>query len=452
MTRLHASLLAIGMAAMPAVLRAQGDTAAGVAALARGDYQSAARLLQPIAERDTGADPAAQFFLAGMYDAGLGVPQDPLRACALYHRAGGAREPFATGSMRLMKAGFQRRGAEFFADCQLLGNLGFDHRFVPVTFDLGAGHSIAWTLKGATVSYQARTTRHDMRLAGRGAAFLPLRHTALTSGGPAPRVRHFVEVFLWQAGGRSDWRLNWHLFEVSGTDVIRIADEDALAASPVRPAAEAPEDLRELVTVRMNARGQAEWAIVSGPNPRTTTIESEEERRETRALREAENAATSRVDWKRTYDPLRPPALRYGVGQGCGHVLLYAWTDERAETIVVRLDRNALQLAAGAARTIDLASNPGPVSVTVQVYDQPLRSSLFCTDIGVSPGPATETWRAVAGTVTVQLSPPGVRAREPHLYRATIRIDNAEFLGSAGRRQRPPQPIVLSAVVGSMGG
>ena len=40
----------------------------------------------------------------------------------------------------------------------------------------------------------------------------------------------------------------------------------------------------------------------------------------------------------------------------------------------------------------------------------------------------------------------------PSLYRATIRIDNAEFIDSSGRRHRQAAPIVLSAVVGSGAG
>ena len=60
-------------------------TAEGVAALARGDYQQAADILKPIAEGWRQPDPMAQFFMATLYQTGHGVPQDLLRACALYH-------------------------------------------------------------------------------------------------------------------------------------------------------------------------------------------------------------------------------------------------------------------------------------------------------------------------------------------------------------------------------
>jgi TPR repeat protein len=65
----------------------QTATGDGVAALARGDYQHAAEILKPIAEDWRSNDPAAQFFMAGLYETGRGVDPDPLRACALFARA-----------------------------------------------------------------------------------------------------------------------------------------------------------------------------------------------------------------------------------------------------------------------------------------------------------------------------------------------------------------------------
>jgi hypothetical protein len=85
------------------------------------------------------------------------------------------------------------------------------------------------------------------------------------------------------------------------------------------------------------------------------------------------------------------------------------------------------------------------------MYDRPLRQSPFCTDVGM--GPVDEqTWRAVRGTITIELSPPGVTARNPALYRATIRIEGAEFVGAGGKRVRQSNPIVISALVGMMFG
>ena len=173
--RLHAVAVVVALLAGSSSVAAQATVADGVAALSRGEYQRAYDILRPFAEGEPRGDAAAQFFLGSMFDSGLGVPRDPLRACAYYHRAGTAGDPFAMAAMRLHKAAFLKHGAEFLAECQVIGNLGFDHRFEPVTFDLGAGHSIAWSLRGATVTYRGRSTFHPQQLATRGGAFLPVR-------------------------------------------------------------------------------------------------------------------------------------------------------------------------------------------------------------------------------------------------------------------------------------
>ena len=155
-------------------------------------------LLTPIAEFDGGADPAAQFLLASLYDSGHGAPLDPLRACALYHRATrGEKTAFGREALRLMLAMTRTRGDGWFADCQTLAYFGFDHRFEPATFDLGPGHTITWNLDGPTIIYEGRTKRVSMRLAPRGAMFLPLVHVLKTGPGPL-HDRHFVEVYFWE--------------------------------------------------------------------------------------------------------------------------------------------------------------------------------------------------------------------------------------------------------------
>jgi hypothetical protein len=450
--RVEAVCVVAALLASSSSVAAQSSVADGVTALSRGEYQRAYDILRPFAEGEPWGDAAAQFFLGSMFESGLGVPRDPLRACAYYHRAGTSESLFGMAAMRLHRAAFLKHGAEFSAECQRLGNLGFDHRFEPVTFDLGAGHSIGWSLRGATISYQGRTTFHEQHLAGRGAAYLPLRYTAIQTGGPSPRVRHFVEVFVWHPAPNRPWSLLWHLFEVAGSDLIRIADDQALATSPTKP--EVPrDDVRERVVVRTNAEGNVEWAILEGPNARREPIESEEERREAREIEAAERAALDKVDWDRRFDAYKTPTLNYAPvgGGGCGNVYLYALTSDRGEAIVVHADRQALQLSS-AARSFEIARHPTSITLTVTMYSQPVRRPA-CTDIIPIPaGREPQTWRAVSGRVTIELSRPGIRARNPELHRATIRIDDAEFIDSSGRRLRQTAPIVLSAVVGSSAG
>ena len=189
-----ASWLTVSMSQAPA---AQAGTAEGVAALARGDAQQAAAILKPIAEGWGKPDPMAQFFMGTLYETGQGVPQDLLRACALYSRASTTFEnPFGVEAGTLMKALFRAHGPEWFEDCQILANVGFDHRFEPVTLTLTPGHSVAWDLKGATVTYQGKSTHFPMRLATTGTIFFPIRQIDLPSGDPAAPYRYFHEVLL----------------------------------------------------------------------------------------------------------------------------------------------------------------------------------------------------------------------------------------------------------------
>ena len=84
---------------------AQTETVDGVAALLRGDYQRAVEILKPIAEDSQSRDTVAQFFMAGLYESGNGVPADPLRACALYVRAASNNQnPFGQEAAQLFGA------------------------------------------------------------------------------------------------------------------------------------------------------------------------------------------------------------------------------------------------------------------------------------------------------------------------------------------------------------
>src|SRR4051794_7413514 len=81
---------------------AQTGTADGVAALLRDDYRRAVEILKPLAEDWQSQDTVAEFFMAGLYESGKGVPVDPLRACALYARAGSnSQSPFGKEATNL---------------------------------------------------------------------------------------------------------------------------------------------------------------------------------------------------------------------------------------------------------------------------------------------------------------------------------------------------------------
>jgi hypothetical protein len=126
-------------------------------------------------------------------------------------------------------------------------------------------------------------------------------------------------------------------------------------------------------------------------------------------------------------------------------MLLFGWSGDCTEAIAVRADKALLQLST-TPRTFDVALQNSGLDLVLHVYERPVRSWPFCSDVGQVLH--EETWRATRGDVTIELSPPGIRARAPFLYRATIRIVGAEFVNASGVRVTLQQAITLTAIVG----
>ena len=431
-------------------------TAVGVATLARGDYQRAAEILRPIAENWRTEDIAAQFFMAGLYEAGLGVPQDSVRACALYTRAMDDYDaPFGRQVSSLLDD-FLARGREFNDECQFFANIGWDHRFEPAAFALGPGHVVDWTLRTATVTHHGRIKRTEVDFEpSLGTQFLPLQHAELATGPTRSIIRHFIEIFRWYPSVKSSaWTLEWHLFEIVGNEIVDIVNSKPIATvhgdAPPSPHAFDP---REYALVRVDDEGNAEWAVMKGPHQETQRIATDAEQREIREHENARSVAKKRVDWSRRYDVNRPPTMTYIDADGCGHVLMHGWTADRAEAIVVGVDGSALRLSTQPA-SFDLARESVNISVEAYVYAAPRHQFDFCSDVVAMPVPpnsiAPQTWRAIVGTITIELSPPGVRSHAPHLRRATVTLRDVVVQNAAGATVRMSRPVRLTAIVGSM--
>lgn len=448
-------LVASAIAAIVCDISGQTGTADGVAALARGHYQRAVEILKPIAEDWRSTDTAAQFFMAGLYDAGRGVPADPLRACALYMRASSAYDhPFGRQASALFAASIGHREPKFNEECQTLANVGLDNGFEPATFDLGPGHFVQWTLAAARVTYDGRIKREPMLLFP-GAKFLPLQYTELATGPTRSMRRHFVELFVWQPSTRTgpSWELQWQVFEVVADQIVRIdTPSEALATiEAAAPPSRESFDVREYAVVRVDDEGNAEWAVLNGPRPMTQRIETEAERREVREMELARDAALKRVDWSRRYDVARPPTMSYVDSDGCGDIHVYGWTADRAEAVSVRVDVPALGLSTDLA-TFDLSRQSANISVQTYVYSASRRQFDFCSDVRILEAIEPVTWRAVAGTLTIELSPPGIRAATPNVRRATVTLSNVVLRNEAGRMLKIAGPVRLTAIVGQMFG
>src|SRR4051812_45559490 len=103
-SRLVQCCLVLTICLVPRVSAAQAPAAAGIRALAAGDYPTAARLLRPLAEDTPQPDPLAQFFMAMLYRAGSGVYSDPLRACALNRHSATPVNPFMNQALFIEQA------------------------------------------------------------------------------------------------------------------------------------------------------------------------------------------------------------------------------------------------------------------------------------------------------------------------------------------------------------
>jgi hypothetical protein len=172
-----------------------------------------------------------------------------------------------------------------------------------------------------------------------------------------------------------------------------------------------------------------------------------------RDAEDARNAAMKRVDWNRRSDVRRTPEMAYIDADGCGNFDIYGWTADRAEAVVVRVDVSALGLTTQPA-TIDLARETVNVSVSAHVFAKPQNQFYFCSDVRIveTPPNEPEVWKAVAGTITVELSAPGIRARAPQRQRVTLILKDVVLQNDVGTRVHVSRPVRLTGIVGSMWG
>jgi hypothetical protein len=259
----------------PCAASAQTNTADGILALVRGDYQTAARILRPLADEDSPqSDPLAQYFLAMLFDAGQGVPRNAMRACGLYLSAARPANPLMNQSFDLARS--MRSGLGFFAE-RLCSNASADRwRDAPAaSFTLGPGHSITIDETGATILFKGNERFTTMvRSGGPGFVYLPVVHTLLDVSRPVEARRHFIQFFTWSPYRPFDtaaWTLWWSLSEVVGPDLIPVTTNESLMTITA-PQPPMPFDVDGAAGVRADASGEAEWVVRGGPNPRSGLI------------------------------------------------------------------------------------------------------------------------------------------------------------------------------------
>lgn len=244
---------------------AQSTTEDGLRAMLRGDYLAAARILRPLADGVARPDPVAQFLLAILYDTGHGG--DNTRACGLFLRAATPANPFMEQSSTIgALLRDQLGGLMCVADERWQGG-------PPKSFVLGPDHRIVFADTSITVTHGDQEQRTMLRLPP-GAVFLPIQYTLLAVTRPIVARRHFFEWLAWTPDTNvnpSSWTLTWSLSEVVGDQWIVITGESklAVAGGPTPPAS---YDVGDLVRLRVNASGEAEFSIGGGSSPRTEVI------------------------------------------------------------------------------------------------------------------------------------------------------------------------------------
>lgn len=248
----------------------QSTTEDGIRAMLHGDYATATRILRPLAD-DPGRpdpDPVAQFFLAILHD--TGHTGNNARACGLFLRVAAGANPFSDQAAALATAIRDEFGS--WASLWCVAEESW-RGGPPQSFVLGPDHQIVFADTNIRVTYGDREQGTTLALPV-GAAFLPIQYTPLSVTRPIEARRHFFQWFAWMPDttvNPSSWTLGWSLSEVVGDRWIWIAGEKSLVVvtGTTRPAS---YNVTDLVGLRLNANGEAEFTIVGGSSPRTEVI------------------------------------------------------------------------------------------------------------------------------------------------------------------------------------
>jgi len=238
----------------------------GLTAFATGDYANAARILGPLADDSEHPDAVAAFLLATMYESGRGVERNLMRACGLFLKAASAGGPFGDQAVQLSRSLREElgRASEF---CSA------DAKWRPLpqaSFTLGVEHTVTFGSDAILVRYRGQEGRMGIG-ALPDSLTLPPIYIPLDVTRPQRGRRHFMQSFTWWRAAGSEWKLGWMLSEVVAAEILPVTGNPNLMTSE---AAQPPDviDFTALVRVRLSNDGEAEWAILGGPNPRSETV------------------------------------------------------------------------------------------------------------------------------------------------------------------------------------
>lgn len=262
--------LAVVLSLLASPAAAQSTTEDGIRAVLNGDYQIAASILRPLADDGSRPDPVAQFFLAVLYEEGLGGRRDNGRACSLFARAASRSSPFVEQAQAIstsMQAELGT-GAPLYcvADEQWQGG-------PPQSFRLGPNHRVVFADTSITVTLGDLEQRVIVVNPQRSSQ-QAIGHTPLAVARDLASPRHFFHWFSWvpdKPHAPSSWMLRWTLGEVVHDAWIWLLHENELVVvkSTTPPAS---WDTKGLVRVHLADNGEAAYTVAIAPSPRTVVI------------------------------------------------------------------------------------------------------------------------------------------------------------------------------------
>ncbi len=236
----------------------------------RGDYQTAVRILQPLADDAARPDPVAQFFLALVYQQPSRRTLRSAQGMRLFLRSASRAHPFAEQSAALAAdVQVQLQGGASLCVAEERWGSG-----PPQAFELSPGHRIVFADTSITLAYGDQEQRGLIRIP-RGAVLLPIQYTPLTVTRPVATRRHFFQWFQWMPDKMFDpssWTLDWALIEVVEGTWFWFKNENSIAMVNGPHATRVVPLLRKLTRVAVNASGEAELTILAGSSPRTEVI------------------------------------------------------------------------------------------------------------------------------------------------------------------------------------
>ena len=231
-------------------------------------------------------DPAPARQLAGMYARGLGVPHDPIVACALAQASEVAAGlvPIVVNTIEdhhAYQASEKERERFVRGHCDALGQydeLVAGQLFGCLTFGLPdpvltVGEQTVWVaLNGFSLTEGAdRRFVVSLDCPQLVARLRSLTIDPPTDAAPGVKPRRFVETMTWHYGGEptgpsSKFDLNWQMFELRGQKLEPVAFEHLYSVGTWPPTL--PADFDERFRLEMIRSGHVRWRLEGAPPKR----------------------------------------------------------------------------------------------------------------------------------------------------------------------------------------